>query len=86
MQQLAHMFYAMVFLLLGSSGEPVDWGEAVPGFRNFHRRFWAGEVDLADKRMKTVYGRVHWERLLENMQQARFNEAVKIVEERQVRP
>ncbi|HMJ22740.1 MAG TPA: phosphotransferase [Terriglobales bacterium] len=32
MQQVTHIFYAMVFLLLGSSGKPVDWSETVPGF------------------------------------------------------
>jgi aminoglycoside phosphotransferase (APT) family kinase protein len=77
-QQVAHMFYAMVFLLLGSSGKPIDWSATVPQFRDFHRRIWAGEVNLADNQMKTVYGRVHWEQFL-NTPQARFNEAVRIV-------
>jgi Phosphotransferase enzyme family len=81
-QQVAHMFYAMVYLLLGSSGKPIDWSETVPEFRDFHRRIWAGEVNLADQQMKIVYGRVHWEQLLRNMRQARFNEAVKIVSDR----
>jgi hypothetical protein len=34
--------------------------------------------------MKLVYGRVHWKRLLRNVRQARFNEALKIVSDRQV--
>jgi thiamine kinase-like enzyme len=80
-QQVTHMFYAMVFLLLGSAGKPIDWSEAVPGFTGFHRRIWAGEVNLADTRMKVIYGKVHWERLLQNMRQARFDEAVRIVSE-----
>ena len=74
------MFYAMVFLLLGSSGTPVDWSEAVPEFRDFHRRIWAGEVNLAGNRMKTVFGRVHLQKLL-STPQAQFNEAVTIVSE-----
>lgn len=78
-QQVAHMFYAMVFLLFGSSGKPIDWSEAAPGFRDFHLRIWAGEVNLKDSAMKTVYGRVHWERLLQNMRQPRFDEALRIV-------
>jgi aminoglycoside phosphotransferase (APT) family kinase protein len=82
MQQLAHIFYAMVFLLLGSSGRQLNLSENAPGFRDFHRRIWAGEVNLADNQMKTVYGRVHRERLLQNMRQARFNEAVRIVSDR----
>jgi hypothetical protein len=86
MQQVVHMFYAMVFLLLGSSGEPVDRSEKAPEFKAFHRRMWAGEFNLADSHTKVVYGRVHWERLLQNMRQARFKEALRIVSERHPRP
>jgi hypothetical protein len=71
----------MAFLFLGSSGEPVDQSEKAPEFTDFHRRVWAGEVNLSDKDTKTVYGRVHWERLKQNVQQARFNEAARIVSE-----
>ena len=77
MQQFAHMFYAMAFLLQGSSGKPLDPSEPVPEFGDFHRRFWAGEVDLADKQKKTVYGRVHWERLLQNMRQSTFRRSTR---------
>jgi aminoglycoside phosphotransferase len=81
-RQAAHIFYAMAFLLLGSSGEPIDWSETVPEFSDFHRRMWADEVNLKDKKMKTLYGRVHWEQLLRNKRQARFNEALRIVSDR----
>jgi hypothetical protein len=81
-QQVAHMFYALVFLLLGSSAKPIDWGETVPEFRDFHRRIWAGELSLDDNETKRVFGRVHWEQILRNMRQARFNEAVRIVSDR----
>jgi aminoglycoside phosphotransferase (APT) family kinase protein len=96
MQQVVHMFYAMAFLLLGSgwrpsvatieSREPVNLSETAPQFRDFHRRIWAGQVNLADNQVKTVYGRVHWEQLLQNMPQARFNEALRIVSDRHARP
>jgi len=79
MQQLAHTFYAMAFLWLGSSGKPADMSDQVPEFQDFHRRIWAGEVNLADKDTKIVYGRVHWERLKQNTRQERFGEALKIV-------
>jgi hypothetical protein len=79
MRQLAHMFYAMVFLTLGSSGEPSDGSEPVPAYSEFQRRFWTGEVGLADNAAKTVYGRVHWEQLSQNMRQTRFDEALRIV-------
>jgi aminoglycoside phosphotransferase (APT) family kinase protein len=81
-QQAAHIFYAMAFLLLGSFGKPIDWNETVPEFRDFHRRMWADEINLKDKQMKIVYGRVHLEQLLRNVRQARFNEALRIVSDR----
>jgi hypothetical protein len=79
MKQLAHMFYAMAFLSLGSAGKPVDWSEPVPAYSDFQRRFWAREVDLADNHSKTVYGRVHWEQVRHNLCQPRFDEALRIV-------
>ena len=79
MRQLAHVFYAMAFLTLGSSGKPLDRSEPVPRYDDFQRRFWAREVSLADNQAKTVYGRVHWDRLSQNLRQARFDEALKIV-------
>ena len=82
MQQVAHLFYAMAFLLVGSAGQPLNLSEKAPGFRDFHRRIWAGDVNLADKPTKILYGRVHWERLLENTRQPRFSEAVRIVSHR----
>jgi len=79
MQQLAHTFYAMAFLWLGSSGKPADASYQAPEFQDFQRRMWAGEINLADKDTKIVYGRVHWERLKQNTRQARFDEALRIV-------
>ena len=32
-----------------------------------------------------LYGRVHWEQLLRNLRQARFEQALRIVEDRNVR-
>jgi hypothetical protein len=51
----------------------------VPAYSDFQRRFWAREVSLADNQAKTVYGRVHWDQLSQNMRQARFDEALRIV-------
>jgi aminoglycoside phosphotransferase (APT) family kinase protein len=83
MQQVVHLFYGMVFLLLGSSGAPADCGENAPDFRDFNRRLWAGEVKLDNKQSRTAFGGVHWEQLLQNTRQPRFNEALKIVAGRQ---
>jgi thiamine kinase-like enzyme len=82
MRQLVHIFYTMAFLFLGSSGGPVDRSENPPEFNAFQRRMWAGEVNLADKDIKVVYGIIHWQRLRDNMRQARFNEALRIVSDR----
>lgn len=81
MQQLAHIFYAMAFLFLGSSGDPIDWSEAVPAFNDFQGRIWAGEVNLSDPHTKIIYGRVHWERVLENTRHRRYDEALRTVSE-----
>ena len=54
----------------------------MPAYSDFQRRFWAREVSLADNQAKTVYGRVHWEQLSQNMRQARFDEALRIVSDR----
>jgi len=77
-----HMFSAAVFLLLGSAGKPIRQNENPPSFREFHERIWAGKIDLADNDQKIVYGMVHWEQLLQNVRQPRFDEAIRIVSER----
>lgn len=82
MKQLAHMFYAMAFLTLGSTGGPAEWSEPLPAYSDFQRRFWAREVGLADNHSKTVYGRVHWEQLWHNLRQPRFDKALRIVANR----
>ncbi len=79
MRQLAHMFYAMVYLWLGSSGQPVNRSEQAPEWQAFQRRLWAGEVNLADTGTKFVYGRVHWEQLVRNMRLPRLKKALRIV-------
>jgi hypothetical protein len=79
MGQVVHMFYAAVFLLLGSAGKPLPQLDSLPLFREFHRRIWAGEINLADNANKLTYGMVHWEQLLHNLRQPRFAEALGIV-------
>jgi hypothetical protein len=82
LQQISHLFYTMAFLMIGSAGKPIDWNGTVPGFADYHRRIWAGEVDLSDPGVKIAYGKVHWERLLRNVRQPRYKEALRIVSER----
>lgn len=82
MKQLAHVFYAMLFLGLGSASRPVAWSAPVPTYSDFQNRFWAREIDLADDYWKTVYGRIHWEQLRHNVQQPKFPQALRIVANR----
>jgi len=76
------MLAAAVFLSLGSGGKPVSQSENLPSFHEFHQRIWAGEIDLADNALKVVYGRVHWEQLMQNVRQPRLDEALEIVSAR----
>jgi aminoglycoside phosphotransferase (APT) family kinase protein len=85
-RQVLHMLSATVFLLLGSAGKPINLSEKLPSFRDFHRRIWAGEVNLADNHLKIVYGRVHWEQLLKKMRQPQFEEALRIVSDQHSSP
>lgn len=73
MRQLAHMFYAMAFLGLDSADKPVS------GYGEYQRRFWAREVDLADNEKKALYGRVHWQQLMHNLNQPRYKQSLRTV-------
>ncbi|HKV81383.1 MAG TPA: phosphotransferase [Candidatus Sulfotelmatobacter sp.] len=79
MRQALHMFYAMIFLLLGSSGKPIERNAKAPDFRDFHDGIWTGEISLAGAEMKLQYGRVHMNQVLRNMRTVRFHDAIRIV-------
>jgi hypothetical protein len=79
MRQALHMFYAMIFLLLGSCGKPIERDTKAPDFRDFHDGIWAGEISLASAETKLRYGKVHMNRVLQNMQTVRFQDALRIV-------
>jgi len=79
MRQALHMFYAMIFLLLGSSGKPIEPAAEAPDFRDFHDAIWAGEISLASAETKLRYGRVHMNQVLRNMRTTRFQDALRIV-------
>ena len=80
--QLAHMFYATVFLLLGSVDKQIDWTTTPPQFTDLQRRIWAGDIKLDDKETKIAFGMAHWQQLFHQMRQARFDEALRIVSDR----
>jgi aminoglycoside phosphotransferase (APT) family kinase protein len=86
MRQALHMLSASVFLLLGSEGKPIQRIEDVPSFEDFHRRIWAGEINLADKNQQILSGMIHWKRLQRNIRQPRFAESLQIVATRHPEP
>jgi aminoglycoside phosphotransferase (APT) family kinase protein len=79
MRQIVHMFYAAVFMLLGSAGKPIHLDAKAPDFRDFHDRIWAGEISLATAQAKLQYARVHMNQFLQNGRGSRFQDALRIV-------
>jgi len=82
MREFLHMFSASVFLMLGSAGQPIALPYDLLSFEDFYSRIWAGEINLADKNQQIVCGLVHWRRLLSNIRQPRFEEALKVLSSR----
>jgi hypothetical protein len=80
-RQVAHLFYAMAYLLKGASGGPVSLTGSLPGVTEFHRRIWFDEMHLDDAQLQSAYGRAHWTQFLENTRRARFQECLRIVAE-----
>jgi thiamine kinase-like enzyme len=81
MRQLANLFYTMAFLYAAKQ-TPAAWSSPVPDSRDFARRMWDGEFELTDNPLKIAFARVNWQRLLENVQQPRYREALAIVADR----
>jgi thiamine kinase-like enzyme len=84
MRQVAHMSYAMVFMLIGARGKAIELDATTPDFRDFHNRIWAGEVSLVTDEAKLQYARVHMSQILQNMLSARFQDGLRIVSDRHV--
>ena len=82
MQQLVHLFYTMAYLFFGSSGKPVDWSGTAPNIRDYQRQLWDRQVDLVSREEKILYARVNWERLLHNVRQRRYAEALRTLSHR----
>lgn len=88
MRQVAHIFYAMVFLsLAAAAGKAIDTAIDTSmdasfdaaDFRGFHRRILAGGVSLADADAKLQYGLVHLKQIQHNIRTSRFQDALQIV-------
>jgi aminoglycoside phosphotransferase (APT) family kinase protein len=77
MQQMAHAFYAIAFLLRG--GSAIDRMSKSPEPAGFHRKFWSREFVLEDKPTMSLYGRVHLEQFRKNTRTTRYEDALRIV-------
>jgi aminoglycoside phosphotransferase (APT) family kinase protein len=75
-RQLTHLFYTMALLYAGSAS---DWSDPAPEFGEFHRRIWAGETDITTKELKSLWGRVHWERFQQNVIRPRYAESLQTI-------
>jgi aminoglycoside phosphotransferase (APT) family kinase protein len=82
MRQTMHMLGAMVFMLFGSAGKPIEPNGKTPAFRDFHNGIWAGDISLDTNDAKLQYARVHLNQALENMRTVRFQDALRIVSDR----
>lgn len=82
MRQTMHMLGAIVFMLFGSAGKPVDPHGEAPDFRDLHNRIWAGEFSLASNEAKLQYARAHMNQVLQNMRTVRFQDALRTVSAR----
>src|SRR5260370_1298358 len=82
MRQLLHVFYPVVLMLFSLAGKAIDSNEKAPGFRDFHDGIWAGDVSLATDEAKLRYARVHMNRFLQNMREVRFQDALRVVSDR----
>src|SRR6185369_10263481 len=79
MRQTMHMLSAIVFMLFGSGGRPIEPNAKAPDFRDFHNGIWEGKISLAPAEAKLQYARVHMNQLLQNMRAVRFQDALRIV-------
>ncbi len=84
MRQLSHLFYTAAFIQIGSQGQAVQWDEPLPNFAEFNRAMWAGNVDLAEPRVKILYGKAHWGQFQRNRELPSYQEALQIAAENRV--
>ena len=81
MRQVAHMFYAMAFLNMSSAAALVDSNDHAISYGEFQHRFWSRQFALADDASKAAFAKIHWQELLHNLSQPRFEEALVVVQD-----
>lgn len=79
MKQIAHLFYALAFLLTGATSHPIDRNQEVPEFADFQRRMWTREIELSSSATRIAYGMSHWKQLTRNIRHPRFEESLRVI-------
>jgi thiamine kinase-like enzyme len=80
MQQVCHMFYAMIMLKFAAALKPADWAHDenmdVPRLIDFRTQLGEGKVSLASHEGQLLFGKVLLNEMLHNMKTPRFAEAI----------
>jgi len=85
MRQVLHMSYFTFFMVIvNAAGCLIDLNSTKPGFRQFHNRMWAGEIDLANNELRQTYAWIHMNQLGHNLRQKRFDDSLRIVSDYQL--
>jgi hypothetical protein len=82
MRQIMHMSYFVVFMVIVSShfGKAIDLNRINKhDFKDYHKRMWAGDIDLTNDEPRLEYALVHMEQLSRNIRTKRFEDALRIV-------
>lgn len=85
MEQIVHLFCFALCASIAGKGQPFDVNQQTRSFREFHNGLWAGEINLSDNYYKLQYAGVHLQQFLRNLQLQRFEDALEIVKEHQLR-
>jgi thiamine kinase-like enzyme len=80
MQQVSHMFYAMLMMKFAAASKPADWQHDgsmdTPNFSDFRKLIGAGEVSMATYEGKLLFAKVVLNEALRNMKSPRFANAI----------
>jgi thiamine kinase-like enzyme len=80
MQQVSHMFYAMLMMKFAAAQKPAGWNHDdsmdTPSLADFRKQIGAGEIALASYEGKLLFAKVALNEALRNMKSPRFAEAI----------
>ncbi|MEO6357624.1 MAG: phosphotransferase [Ferruginibacter sp.] len=85
-RQLMHIIYFSFFMNLSTAdNKPVNLNIIFTGFREFHDLLWAGKINLLNHSSQQQYAFVHLEKVNQNLKLKKFEDALRIVAEYQVK-